>query len=177
VVGAGIGSQGISLNSTYALQAAPKAGVTDLYSADGNLHVHLITDTLPVDAFAVLSPLNAAPSQPPEGRQIVGNVYDIKFSGALEQAEQPFVLTLHYNAEILKGDFIGPETLGIYRWEPDPDPANPIDQAHWLALNSTRLAEDNSVSIATDRFGVYALMGFSIAESTYLPVIIKPNNP
>jgi hypothetical protein len=177
VIGAGIGSQGISLNSTYALQAAPRARVTDLYSADGNLHVHLDADTLPVDAYAVLSPLNAAPSQPPEGLQIVGNVYDIKLSGALEEVEQPFVLTLRYDPEILKGDFIGPQTLHIYRWQPDPDPANPADQAHWAALGSVWLAEDNSVSIATDRFGVYALMGISVAESTYLPIIVKSHHP
>lgn len=173
VVGAGVGSQGISLNSTYALQAAPRAGVTDLFSADGNLHLHLITDTLPVDAFAVLAPLNAAPIQPPEGLQIVGNVFDIKLSGVLEEAEQPFVLKLHYDLEVLEGEFIGPETLRIYRWEPDPDPADPTDQAHWLALNSTWLAEDNSVSTATSRFGVYALMGFNTARSIYLPIIMK----
>lgn len=176
VVGAGVGSQGISLNSTYALQAAPRAGVTDLYSADGNLRVHLITDTLLVDAYAVLSPLSAAPIQPPEGLQIVGNVYDIRLSGALEEAKRPFVLTLHYDSEILKGNFIGPETLRIYRWQPDPDLTNPTDQAYWVALDSTWLADDNSVSIATDRFGVYTLMGFSVARSTYLPIIIKSNN-
>ena len=173
VIGAGVGSQGISLNSTYALQAAPRIGVTGLYSADGNLDVHLITDTLPTDAYAVLSPLNAAPTAPPEGLQIIGNVYDIRLSGALEEADQPFMLKLHYDLKILQGNFIGLETLRLYRWQPDPDPTDPTDQAEWVALDGTRLEEDHSVAIATDRFGVYALMGFSVAQSIYLPVIIK----
>jgi hypothetical protein len=89
-------------------------------------------------------------------------------------ADQPFVLKLHYDPHILKGDFIGPETLRIYRWEPDPDPHDPTDQARWVALGGSRLEEDNSVSIATDRFGVYTLMGFRVAKSIYLPLIAKP---
>jgi len=175
VIGAGVGSQGISLNSTYALQAIPRDRLADLYSADGNLQVHLITGTLPFDAYAVLSPLSAAPIQPPAGLQIVGNVYDVKLSGLLDvaPASQPFALSLHYDPEILKGDFIGPGTLRIYRWEPDPDPHNPTDQARWVALGGSRLEGDNSVSIATDRFGVYALMGFRVAKSVYLPLIMK----
>jgi N-acetylneuraminic acid mutarotase len=174
VIGAGGNSQGISLNSTYALQAIPRHRLADLYSADGNLQVHLITGTLPFDAYAVLSPLSATPIQPPAGLQIVGNVYDVKLSGLLDAApaDQPFVLKLHYDPEILKGDFIGPDTLQIYRWEPDPDPHNPTDQARWVALGGSRLEEDNSVSIATDRFGIYTLMGFRVAESIYLPLIM-----
>jgi len=129
---------------------------------------------LPFDAYAVLSPLSAAPIQPPAGLQIVGNVYDVKLSGLLDvaPASQPFVLRLHYDPEILRGDFIGPDTLRISRWEPDPDPHNPTDQARWVALGGSRLEEDNSVSIATDRFGVYTLMGFRVAESIYLPLIM-----
>jgi hypothetical protein len=173
VIGAGVGSRGISLNSTYALQAIPRERVTDLYSADGNLEVHLVTDTLSVDAYAVLSPLSAAPTAPPEGVQIVGNVYDVKLSSALEEAGQPFVLKLHYDPEMLKGDFIGPETLRIYRWELDPDPDDPADWAHWEPLTGSRLEDDRSVSIATDRFGVYGLMGSRVARSIYLPLITK----
>jgi len=174
VIGAGVGSQGISLNSTYALQAIPRDRLADLYSVDGNLQIHLITGTLPFDAYAVLSPLSAAPIQPPAGLQIVGNVYDVKLSGLLDVAlaSQPFVLSLHYDPEILRGDFIGPDTLRISRWEPDPDPHNPTDQARWVALGGSRLEEDNSVSIATHRFGVYTLMGFRVAESIYLPLIM-----
>jgi hypothetical protein len=173
MIGAGVGSRGISLNSTYALQAIPRERVTDLYSADGNLEVHLITDTLPVDAYAVLSPLSAAPTAPPEGVRIVGNVYDVKLSSVLEEARQPFVLKLHYDPEMLRGDFIGPETLRIYRWEPDPDPDDPTDRARWVRLAGSRLEEDRSVSIATERFGVYALMGSRVARSIYLPLVTK----
>jgi hypothetical protein len=173
VLGAGGNNQGISFNSTYALQGVPRERVNDLYSADGNLHVHLITNTLPVNAYAVLSSLNAAPVQPPGGLQIVGNVYDVKPSGTQEEADQLFVLKLHYDPEILKGDFISPETLRIYRWEPDPDPDDPTDQARWIAMDGSRLEEDNSVSIATRRFGIYALMGSRVAHSSYLPLIMK----
>jgi hypothetical protein len=173
VLGAGGDSQGISLNSTYALQAIPKDRVTDLYSADGNLHLHLITDTLETDAYAVLSSLNAAPSAPPEGRQIVGNVYDVRPSGARDEAEQPFVLRLHYDLEVLKGDFISSETLRIYRWQPDPNPSDPANQARWVVIGSSHLEENNSISIATRRFGIYTLMGSRSAHSNYLPLIIK----
>jgi hypothetical protein len=121
----------------------------------------------------VLSPLSAAPTAPPEGVQIVGNVYDVRLSGALEEAGQPFVLKLHYDPEMLKGDFIGPETLRIYRWEPDPDPDDPTDRARWVRLAGSRLEGDHSVSIATGRFGVYVLMGSRVVDSTYLPLVVK----
>ena len=174
VIGVGAGSRGVNLNTTYALQAISRDRVTDLYSADGNLQVHLVTDTLAVDAYAVLLPLRAAPIQPPEGLQIVGNLYDVKLSGLLDAtpANQPFVLKLHYDPEILKGDIIGPETLRIYRWEPDPDPDDPTDQARWMALDGSWMDEDNSVSIATNRFGVYTLMGFRVTKLIYLPLIV-----
>lgn len=173
VLGAGGNSQGISFNTTYALQAVPRDGVTDLHSADGNLHVHLITHTLPVDAYAVLLPLNAAPAAPPEGRQIVGNVYDFRPSGALEEADQPFILRLNYDPEMLKENFIGSKTLRIYRWEPDPNPDDLSDQARWVLMSSSQLEEDNSLSIATKRFGIYALAGYRVAHTSYLPVIMK----
>jgi hypothetical protein len=175
VIGAGVGSQGISLSSTYTLQAVPRDRVTDLYSADGNLHVHLITDTLRVDAHAVLSPLSAPPIAPPEGWQVIGNVYDITASGAEDEACRPFVLKLHYDPEILKGNLIAPETLRIYRWEPDPDLNDPTNRAHWVALTGSQLEADQSVSIATDRFGVYALMGSRTATPIYLPLIMVSN--
>jgi len=167
VIGAGVGSQGISFNSTYALQAVPRDRVTDLYSADGNLHVHLITGTLSVNAYTVLSPLSAPPTTPPKGWQIVGNVYDIKPSGALDEASRPFVLKLHYDPEILKGNLIAPETLRIHYWEPD--------RARWVPLTSSRLETDQSVSSTTDRFGIYALMGSRVATAVYLPLIMVSN--
>ena len=98
---------------------------------------------------------------------MVGNVYDVKLSGAVDEASRPFVLKLHYDPEILKGNLIAPETLRIHYWEPD--------RAHWVALTSSRLETDQSVSIITDRFGIYALMGSRVATTVYLPLIMASN--
>ncbi|MFQ5812708.1 MAG: hypothetical protein ACE5I2_05900, partial [Anaerolineae bacterium] len=101
------------------------------------------------------------------------NVYDIKLSGALDGANRPYVLKLHYDSETLKGNLISPATLRIYRWEPAADP----NKARWVALAGSRLEADQSVSITTDRFGVYALMGSKVARLSYLPLIMQSDSP
>jgi hypothetical protein len=167
VIGAGIGSQGISLNSTYALQAVPRDRVADLYSADGNLQVHLITDTLPVVvAYAVLSPLNAAPTAPPEGWQIVGNVYDVRLSGALaELLEKPGILTLHYDGALVNSSS-APEGLSIYRWDPS--------DGTWQEIGGSLDEEQRAMVAPVTKLGTYALMTSpSLPSDIFLPIILK----
>jgi N-acetylneuraminic acid mutarotase len=168
VIGAGVGSQGISLNSTYALQAIPRDRVTDLYSADGNLHLYLITDTLPVDAYAVLSPLNAAPTAPPEGWQIVGNVYDVRLSGALaELLEKPSVLTLHYDGALVNSS-LAPEGLGIYRWDPS--------DGTWQEIGGSLDEEQKAMVAPVTTLGTYALLAPPSEwepSRVFLPIILK----
>jgi N-acetylneuraminic acid mutarotase len=167
VLGAGGNSQGISLNSTYALQAVPRERVTDLYSADGNLHVHLITDTLPVDAYAVLSPLNAAPTAPPEGLHIVGNVYDVRLSGALEGLDKSALLKLHYDGALVNSSS-APEGLGIYRWDPN--------SGTWQEIGGSLDEEQKAVVIPVTTLGTYALLappGSWEPSQNFLPLILK----
>jgi hypothetical protein len=167
VVGAGVGSHGISLNSTYALQAVPRDRVTDLYSADGNLHVHLITDTLPVDAYAMLSPLNAPPTAPPEGLQIVGNVYDVRLSGALEELEKPALLKLYYDGALVNSSS-APEGLGIRRWDPTSET--------WQAVAGSLDEEHRAMVASVTTLGTYALLappGSWKPSQNFLPLILK----
>jgi hypothetical protein len=169
VLGAGGNSQGISLNSTYALQAVPREGVTDLYSADGNLHFHLITGTVPVDAYAVISPLSAVPTEPPAGWQIVGNAYDVKLSGALAMLAKPALLKLSYDGTLIN-QVAAPEGLSIYHWDPGSE--------NWQIVTSSLDEEQKTMIAPVMSLGTYALLALSgewsnPTNTIFLPVILK----
>jgi hypothetical protein len=167
VLGVEGNSQGINLSTTYALQAVPVDRMADLYSADGNLHVHLITGTLQADAYAVLHPLNAAPTVPPTGLQVVGTAYNVKFSGAAPLS-QPALLKLHYDMGLIDLS-VRPSELGVFWWSP----------AHqsWQAVPDDRLDEDQEAVVAPVTIpGIYALLAPRhelLENAVFLPVIFK----
>ena len=167
VLGVSGNSQGINLSTTYALQSVPRDLVNDLYSADGNLHVHLITDTLLVDAYAVLSPLNAIPTAPPEGWRIVGNAYDVRCSGAAPLTK-PAVLKLHYDGELIRPP-LSPLDLRLFWW-------NPANQT-WQAVPEASLDEDQEALVArVTALGTYALLAprdGHLDNNAFLPIILN----
>jgi hypothetical protein len=176
VIGTAGESQGVSLNSTYALQAVPRTGVSDLYSADGNVHLHAITGTLPVDVYLVLGSTNAVPAPLPAGKQIVGNAYDIRFSGAQTTLDQPALLRVHCDRSLLEQ--LPPATqssaraagwlrLGLYRWDPHAE--------QWTEITSSLDMEQRFLSAPIQAGGTYALLASSVAwtDAVYLPVVLK----
>lgn len=167
VLGVSDNSRGVSFSSTYALQRLPAGHPARLHSADGNISAYFITDTFAVDAYALLAPASAAPAAPPAGRLLAGNAYSILPSGAQNTSARPFLLALHYDPEVLRGDLIGPQTLLVYRWQPGASTGEP---GAWVPLASTWNPDDHSVSAAASRFGIYALMGYRSAHYFFLPV-------
>ncbi|MEM7131090.1 MAG: hypothetical protein AAF702_32510 [Chloroflexota bacterium] len=156
--------------TTYRLQQVYNDASSDLYSNDGNLHLHLSPESLPGNkAYFIIMPPGAIPGSLPAGLTLVGDPYDVTASGALVRLEKPALLTMHYDESLL--DRVrSPTSLGIYRWDG-------VD-AQWKVVES-RLDEEQSALVATVlALGTYAVLGQVNEEACaecalYIPFIVK----
>jgi hypothetical protein len=161
----GLGLQGelVIVDSDFSLLEVDVNRAGDLYSADGNLQVHLEPGSFTGGmVYAVLMPTGAVPQPLPAGRVALGSAYAIRFSGDWVRLARPGLLRLFYHPG-LAGD---PAGLGIYRWDPTA--------RAWEVLGGELEANQRSVAVPFDRAGIYALLAAEVApRRAYLPMIAR----
>jgi hypothetical protein len=164
----GLGPQGqqVAVDSDFSLLEMDVDQVSDLYSADGNLQLHLDEGSLSDgEVYAVLMPSGAVPQPLPPGRRVVGNAYAVRFSGARATLERPGVLKLFYHPGLLAGG-TDLHTLSIYRWA--------AGTLTWEPLGGELDEGQRSVAVAFDCIGIYALMAAEgPAQRVYLPLVMR----
>ena len=162
----GLGPQGqqVMIDSDFSLLAVSVDQESDLYSADGNLQLHLDEEGFPDGSvYAVLMPSGAVPQPLPLGHMVVGNAYAIRFSGAVPTVERPGVLKLFYHPGLLTGG-VDPHTLSIYRWD--------AGALAWEPLGGDLDMGQRSVTATFDRIGIYALLAVEgPVQRVFLPVV------
>ncbi|MFN8499543.1 MAG: sialidase family protein [Anaerolineae bacterium] len=146
----GVSNALVRLQSTYRLQQALNDRAQDIFSDDGNLQLHVDSESLPgsVAYFAVMPP-GAVPGDLPSGLTLVGDVYDITASGALTSLGRPAALTLHYDAALVN-PVASSEGFGIYRWDPN-------DRA-WRAVTTQIEADHQAATSVVTNLGAYAIL-------------------
>ncbi|UCC50264.1 MAG: hypothetical protein JSV68_14260 [Anaerolineaceae bacterium] len=160
------GGQWISINSNYNLMQVENRKRNELASEDGNLQLFVGANSLfsSADAYAVVLPTGYVPGPLPEEKQILGNAYEVRLSGATTGLKKPGVLRMHFHPEV-----VGKVTeLAIYRW----DPANKV----WRQVGGAQNEIDDAVTAPVKKFGIYALMGKRIISDTelFFPVLFRP---
>jgi hypothetical protein len=163
----GVGPQGqqVAVDSSFNLLEADTTQTSDLYSADGNQQLHLDEGSFGKRVYAVLMPTGAVPQPLPPGRNVVGDAYAIRFSGALTETVKPGVLKLFYHPELLASG-IDPRTQSIYRWN--------ASKAVWEFVGGELDEGQRSVAVTVDRIGIYALMAAEgPLERVYLPLVMR----
>jgi len=156
------------LHTTYRLQRLTADQHQDIYSPDGNFHLNLGPDSLPMAmdevVFVVATP-GTIPGPLPEGLALVGHPYEVTASEAITGLRKPALLNLHYDLEQVKS-LSSEEALALYQWLP----AN----QSWQALPSRVNREHQEVTASTQRLGVYALLTPVDQHRTlYLPFVFK----
>jgi hypothetical protein len=111
------------------------------------------------DAYAVVLPTGYVPGPLPEGMRVLGSAYEVRFSGAATGLTKPGVLAMYYHPEVMGVA----SNLAIYRWD--------AAGGEWERVGGEQSELDNSVSVAVEQFGVYALMGQWLR--LYLPIVLK----
>lgn len=151
----------VSINSNYNLLRVLNAQTNDLVSEDGNLQLHLNPGSLPyhADAFAAIYSVGYLPGPIPAERQLLGNVYQIRFSGAVTNLTKPGVVRMHYHPSLMPAT----NDLAIYHWE--------ADDKRWRRIGGEHSELDNVVTTTIDRLGIYALLG--TPYTVYLPVVLR----
>jgi len=161
----GLGPLGemVAVDSDFSLLTVDVTEEEDLYTADGNVWLHLDRESAGTgNVYAVLMPSGAVPQPLPPGRRVVGNAYSIQFSGARPRLERPGVLKLFYHPGLVGN----PAGLGIYRWD--------VGTATWKPLGGELDEGQRSVSVSFDRFGIYALLAAEgPVERVYLPMVVR----
>ena len=154
----GIHGNTINLHSTYRLQKVSKDRVHDVYSNDGNLHLHLEPNSFPAsEAYFVVMPIGAVPGPLPEGLTLVGDPYNISLSGAVAALEKPGILTLRYDTAVVN-QVVTPSNLKIYRWEADGNGGG-----HWRPVAGELDQEHKTIAASLKPLGIYALLAKSAA--------------
>ncbi len=153
----------VDLNVDYRLQRANHSQ-TDLFSNDGNLKLHLDTDSLPSNEvhFLISSPWGL-PGPPPMS-DIIGETYEIVASNNIIELEKPAVLRFRYDSVI---NLTTERSPGIYHWD--------FDTSTWQHLGGEVDLAQRQVVITVTKLGLYALMGDLATPEPfyYLPFIGK----
>lgn len=163
----GLGPQGqdVKVDSSFNLLEVDTTQENDLYSADGNLQLHLDEGSFGERMYAVLMPTGAVPQPLPPGRHVVGDAYTIRFSAGLTETVKPGVLRLFYHPGLLASG-ANPHTLSTYRWN--------AFTTTWEPLGGELDEGQRSVAITVDRSGIYALMAVEgPLENVYLPIVMR----
>jgi hypothetical protein len=160
------GGQIIEINSNYNLQAVEAITRNVLYSEDGNFELHIPSEGIPTDEHSTVLPTGYVPGPLPAGKQVIGSAYEVRLSGALTELEKDGLVRLHYHPEVMG---IYTDTA-IYYWE--------ASEKKWQLLGGESSEVDNAWAVATNRLGIYALMGVQTAggigeDRVYLPLILK----
>jgi hypothetical protein len=138
----------VSLATTYRLQQVANHQVQDVYSDDGNLHLHLDAGSLRgAPAYLVVTAPGMLPGPPPAGLATVGAVYDLTASGALD--DKLGILTMRFDSVLLGSDRAAAH-LGLYRW----DPAS----KRWQAVPGQLDLERQELVAQVTALGTYALL-------------------
>ena len=163
----GLGPQGqqVAVDSNFSLLEVDVNQESDLYSADGNMQLHLDEGSFSSgNVYAVLMPSGAVPQPLPPGRRAVGNAYAIRFS-VYTQTARSGVLKLFYHPDLLAGG-TDPHTLSIYRWD--------AGALTWESLGGELDEGQRSMTVRFDRIGIYALLAAEgPMERVYLPLVMR----
>jgi hypothetical protein len=141
------GGQWVSINSDYNLMQVLDNQTNDLASEDGNFQLHIDDGSLlnHADAYAVVLPTGYVPGPMPEGMQVVGSAYEVRFSGAATGLTKPGVLTMYYHPDVM-----GSATnLAIHHWDAATE--------EWEHIGGEWVELDHSVAVTVEQFGIYAL--------------------
>lgn len=136
----------VTLNRHYLRTAATPS----LNAVDGGLQLTVVhTATFNTPVYITLVPSFAAPAALPSGNQLVSTVYNVRASGDIGAAQQPMVVRMNYIEANLNG--ASPSTLAIWLWN--------AQNQRWEDLGGSAFSSrDRYVSVASPRFGTYALV-------------------
>lgn len=134
--------------------------VTQLTLADGSLSMLVISETLEAQLSFIVVVDTLAPVNAPTGWYPISHAYSIQASGAVANAEKPYLLTLRYETDLLGTN--KPDELAIHWFNPGNN--------SWQSLGGAVNADLKIVALSTRRFGTFML--FAPAKTVYLPFIV-----
>lgn len=138
----------LNISSPYVLLRASDQTANDLFSGDGNLHLHIPEGSLlATEVYLVIMPTIAPPI--PDDLNLMGRAYSIRFSGAMTQLSKPGMVRIHFPPEIRESAAL--DTLRLYFWNPW--------NSEWESISGTLSRRDTSISQAIRYPGIYAVMG------------------
>jgi hypothetical protein len=127
----------------------PASTTQTISSQDGNMELTLVTtNTISFDTYVAVVPSFAPPAAAPVGHRFVGSIYSVRAADALVTTDKPMSLRIHYSELALDG--ADPHTLAIFSWD--------ALGKRWVNLGGRLNVGQRYLSIATSRFGSYALM-------------------
>lgn len=130
-----------------------------LVTKNGDLKLALDANTLPADLAFLLVVDTFAPVTPPAGWRAVSNTYALQASGALANAQRPYLLRLRYTPERLEG--ADPQSLQLFWFDPSSQT--------WQAVGGAVHAELQEIVLATTRFGAFMLFTPLLTTPTSTP--------
>ena len=169
--GAGLGTGRIRIfglpspiDSDYNLQTVSELTGTTLYSEDGNFELLIPPGgTWVANAHSTVIPTGNVPGTLPPGKTVAGSAYQVRISGAQTTLKKRGLVRLHYHPEVM-GQF---NDMSIFYWNTNQNAWEPLPEATFNVV-------DQAWSAPTSRLGIYALMGTSLPNSIYFPLIYKP---
>lgn len=156
------GGQWVSLNGDYNLMQVLNGQANELASEDGNLQLYVDPGSLlhSADTYAMIVPTGNVPGPLPEGKQVLGSAYSVRLSGAATQWAKPALLTMYHHPDVM-GYASEP---ALYWW-------NALTK-EWSCIKGEWKEMDQSVSVAVQPLGIYALMGEQ-SSLIYLPFVLR----
>jgi len=164
-------AQRVKVDSDFTLVQVETSGKQDLYSPDGNVHLHLEPGSFSTtNVYVVLMPTGAVPHPLPAGMVGVGNAYSVRASGRTG-TQHAVALRLFYDPTQLRDAGIDSDTLRIARWNDT--------SSSWTLLESQPDSEHFAISTLTTQFGIYTLMAVdpSLQPQSYLPLVVRESTP
>lgn len=153
-----IGEQLVVLNSNYNLTRLLNAQANELISEDGNFQLHLEAGSLPFgsNGFGVVLPTGYVPGPVPACKEVVGNAYSVRTSGAATNLEKRGLLAMHFHPDVV----LHSRDLAIYQWD--------VATKSWHRIGGELGQIDNALVVPTKKLGTYALLR---GTCTYLPFL------
>jgi hypothetical protein len=150
----GLNSGPVHFERYYVPHATPRA----LPWPDGALELEVVSgDTFSTDAYVAVAPSWGLPRPAPLGHRLASQVYSVRASGALQDANRPLLLRLYIQDDLLAG--ADPHTLAVFRWDAGED--------RWSNQGGTLFTDRGYLSLAIRRLTSYALMSTPTWTDTF----------
>ncbi|MCB8950362.1 MAG: hypothetical protein H6653_20325 [Ardenticatenaceae bacterium] len=136
----------VRLQTTYRLQRLQNDQAQAAFASDGNVSLQVEAGSLLADeGYLMIAPTAALPAPPPAGLELVGDVYRLQLSDAVNQLEKTAVFKLGYDT--ILNHTTQPDTLAIYRW----------NGSSWQIIASSLDEAQKALVAPITHLGIYAL--------------------